>query len=364
MNPEQNTEDSVQRLSEMVNTRRAEYTSEINSNKLTTILQQKRDLNEEEIKEEVQQSLNGQNVANETAQDTMYIPTLKLLRRKKCKEIHSLLVDEINNQIYLCSNDSRIQIFNTTNLDSRTSLIGPLDQLVQIDDRRIAGCDDDYGMIRIWDIVTFKEIQRLDASDDIFHLVLLSPDCLLGVSIDGTWITWIQNEHKSFEQHGSYVSSLACEKCLKISSRCIAVSNGSCIKICTLTEPTSTVQLKLAFTLRGHSGDVTALKLIGQEPQYLLSGGRDKSCKLWNLQQAALLKTYSDHPCSVYAILVLNSSMFISASKQLKVWRLYSGVNNATEIKEPTCFQYLQKSGNRQIVAGSASGNLLQCSYE
>jgi WD40 repeat protein len=300
----------------------------------------------------------------------MYLPTFKLQVAKSGFKIRSLSVDEINNQIYLVSHDSSIQILNVTNLDSETKLHGHQEQvsmLLQIDNRRIASCSNG-SMIIIWDIVTFEQIQILEHKmEEICVLLLLSPDLLLSGSCDCTMAIWKQNEHKIFEYYCSYVSSIEWGQCvpLKISTRHIAVSSESYINIYNLTELNPTVELRLASSLRGHSKNVNDFKLIGRQPQCLLSCAMDGSCKLWNLQRATLLKTFSGPLPGVLHIAVLDSNMFIGGyATHLTVWRLFSGIKSTTELQQSGVVSHLEKLRSNQIAVGITWEHVLILSYE
>lgn len=60
---------------------------------------------------------------------------------------------------------------------------------------------------------------------------------------------------------------------------------------------------QLVQTLEGHQGPVHTLS-YNSNGQYALSGGQDRSIKLWNPNTGGLIKTYSGHGWEVLGISV------------------------------------------------------------
>ncbi len=75
------------------------------------------------------------------------------------------------------------------------------------------------------------------------------------------------------------------------------------------------------FVLRGHRDWITSIALISDD--YLISGSRDKTLKVWNLKTRKELFTLVGHTAPVTSVAVTpNGSQIISASSDgvLKIW--------------------------------------------
>lgn len=80
-------------------------------------------------------------------------------------------------------------------------------------------------------------------------------------------------------------------------------------------------------TLVGH-GDRVRTVAISPDGQLLVSGSSDKSIKLWDLSQGALLQTLTGHTGAIHAVIVHpNGRVVISASsdKTIRLWHLTKG---------------------------------------
>jgi hypothetical protein len=79
--------------------------------------------------------------------------------------------------------------------------------------------------------------------------------------------------------------------------------------------------------LMGHSHIVTSLAITA-DAKILVSGSRDKTIKVWNLQTGKLIHTLTNHTEGVYAIAISPNEQIIasgSADKTIKLWHLETG---------------------------------------
>ena len=63
----------------------------------------------------------------------------------------------------------------------------------------------------------------------------------------------------------------------------------------------ATLPTKETFCLKGHSGPVNTI-VFNTGCSYLLSGGADRSVKIWNPNSGSLIKTYEGHGKEVLGI--------------------------------------------------------------
>ncbi|KJH45714.1 WD domain, G-beta repeat protein [Dictyocaulus viviparus] len=87
-------------------------------------------------------------------------------------------------------------------------------------------------------------------------------------------------------------------------------------------------------TIEGHSKAVLS---VATTDSFLLSGSKDRTAKLWDLQTASEVRTLGVHPNNVHAVrFVPNSHLAISVSMyQVRVW----------DIRTQECIRMLQSSG-------------------
>jgi mitogen-activated protein kinase organizer 1 len=80
------------------------------------------------------------------------------------------------------------------------------------------------------------------------------------------------------------------------------------------------MQPKISF--KAHGGSILALKW-NQKGEYLLSGGTDKTIKLWNPFKSLLLREFQGHGNDILDITITkDNSAFVSASadKRVNIW--------------------------------------------
>jgi mitogen-activated protein kinase organizer 1 len=84
---------------------------------------------------------------------------------------------------------------------------------------------------------------------------------------------------------------------------------------------------KEAAVLKGHQGPVLALK-FNHDGNYCLSGGQDRTIRLWNPHRAALVKTYRGHGYEVLDLTASNDNGRIASvggDKMVFMWDVSTG---------------------------------------
>ena len=60
------------------------------------------------------------------------------------------------------------------------------------------------------------------------------------------------------------------------------------------------------------------------DDDYILSGSRDKTIKLWKLSTASCIETFNDHEGEVWSLAKITNNKFLSVSQDctIKLWTL------------------------------------------
>ncbi|KAI9140210.1 WD40-repeat-containing domain protein [Paraphysoderma sedebokerense] len=83
----------------------------------------------------------------------------------------------------------------------------------------------------------------------------------------------------------------------------------------------------LSITLKGHVGPVHTVR-FNSDGQYCLSGGQDRTVKLWSPESGACIKTYAGHGKEVLGIAIASDNSRFAAvggDKQAHLWDVGSG---------------------------------------
>ena len=80
-------------------------------------------------------------------------------------------------------------------------------------------------------------------------------------------------------------------------------------------------------SLAGHEGAVTALA-FNEDKQLLISGGADRSVKLWDVRRQRLIHSYEGHGDAVRAVAIARSGLVIASGgydKRINLWSVQTG---------------------------------------
>jgi|GEM_PF-6492089 len=82
----------------------------------------------------------------------------------------------------------------------------------------------------------------------------------------------------------------------------------------------------MVHTFKGHQEDIWST-VFSPNSKYVVSGSRDKTVKLWNIENKSLVHTFTDHLDSVYSVAISSDGDYLvsaSTDNSIKLWR---GIN-------------------------------------
>jgi WD40 repeat protein len=296
-----------------------------------------------------------------------------LKMEKKQSDAHSdiitcILFLEDRKEILTSASDGNIKIWNSNSLKFLASLKGhttPVHKLIRLNTHQIVSGSSDT--IKIWDLTSREVIQTLEnRGSSLTILTQLTPDYLLSGSCLGRAINiWKTDSSKKFKFCHAYFSERQEEmsNILVLSSKIIVVTICQNINIHSVRYTSENLQLKFEFTLLGHTGWVSDLRLTGKENEYLLSYSNDYTSRVWDLKRKKCIKTLSQHSGELCPLMPLTPTIFVTAGKEIKVWKVYTGTCTSIPYTGSNkCIDYMISLPNNQIVA-AGSTNLQIWSY-
>ncbi|MGJ5672733.1 MAG: WD40 repeat domain-containing protein [Nostochopsis sp.] len=193
-------------------------------------------------------------------------------------------------------------------------------------DGRMLATGGDDRTICFWDLMQRRVIVALSLDDTAAHSLALSQDGEILVTGSyrkiKVWEVYQQPEGKApnaellhtLTSHSHIVCSLAMSSDRKI---LVSGSRDQTIKIWQLETG------ELLHTLKGHEDGVYAIAL-SPDGQIIASGSADKTIKLWHLQTGELLATFTGHHHTVTAVAFTASGEILvsgSLDKTIKIWQ-------------------------------------------
>ncbi|KAI0006370.1 WD40-repeat-containing domain protein [Xylariaceae sp. FL0662B] len=186
------------------------------------------------------------------------------------------------------------------------------------DNKYLASASMDYS-VRIWDVVTGKNLQTLEGHADAVHSVAFSRknnQCIASASSDRTIKTWNAVTGKckqTLQGHRNGVRSIAFSD---DSEYLVSASADRTVKI---WKPATGICLK---TLEGHSNWVNDA-CFSYNNRQLISGSSDSTVKVWNVTLGRYDRTLKGHSDWVNSLSCSREGrFFVSASSDqtIKVW--------------------------------------------
>ncbi len=116
------------------------------------------------------------------------------------------------------------------------------------------------------------------------------------------------------------------------------------------------------FTLTGHSNGVSAVA-VTPDGKYVISGSGDKTLKVWNLETGQEKSTLTGHSNGVFAVAVTPDGKYVisgSIDKTLKVWNLETGQEKSTLTGHSDSVEAVAVTPDGKHVISGSSDNTLK----
>jgi WD40 repeat protein len=177
--------------------------------------------------------------------------------------------------------------------------------------------------VKLWDVVTGKELKTLNGHQNWVWSVSFSPDgkTLASGSADNTvklWDVGTEKELKTLKGHQGTVRSVSFSPDGKTLA---SASDDSMVK---LWDVVTGKELK---TLKGHQGEVRSVS-YSPDGKTLASASADKTVKLWDVGTGKELKTLKGHQDKVYGVSYSPDGKILasaSVDKTVKLWDVVTG---------------------------------------
>ncbi|WP_445637595.1 WD40 repeat domain-containing protein [Nostoc sp. DSM 114161] len=247
-------------------------------------------------------------------------------------KVNSVAVSSDNLTIASGSNDKNIKIWSLQTGEVQrtiTSHTNKVNAVVFSPDGKLVSCSSD-NTIKFWDWQRGKLVNILEeVHSKSVDAIAISPDGKIIIS--SSWHIKVADllngkEISTLEGNG-YISSLA----ISPDSKIFVNDSYDTIKVREFSKGKFLDWWKLKITtprlLKGHSGKVNTLA-ISADGKTLVSGGEDKTVKIWNLQTGELKQTLAGHTGKVNAVAISADSKIIASAsndKTVKIWDLNGG---------------------------------------
>src|SRR5258708_2257318 len=156
------------------------------------------------------------------------------------------------------------------------------------------------GSVRLWDVTTARELQRLDGHEDLVTAVAFSPDGRRAISAgyDHQIFLWDLEKGKpvpdfKFDGAAKYINAVA------------FAPDGERALVCAeykvyVLDPKSG---KVLHTLTGHTSAVECA-VFSRDGKRILSGGDDRTLRLWDTDSGKEIHAYPGHEHSVKSVAI------------------------------------------------------------
>lgn len=218
-----------------------------------------------------------------------------------------------------------------------------------------------YGNLKLWDVITGKEITSLEGHSQNVNALAISADgkILVSGSDDQTIKIWNLQTNQlihTLTDHTDAIHSLAITADGKT---LVSASDDQTIKVWDL------ITGKLIRTLTAHKSWVRSVD-ISPNGVTLASGSFDKTIKLWNIHQEQPIQTLTTSSQTVIAVAFSPDGKILASSSRdrtLKLWNLQTLTPIWTIGLEGNNINTLAFSPNGKILAGAGRTSFGNKSY-
>ncbi len=234
-------------------------------------------------------------------------------------------------------------------------------------DGQIVASGNGDNTIKLWNPLTKKEIRTLYGHSSSVEVVTISPDSkiLASGSFDGTIKLWklaTGKEIATLKEHTSPVKSFAFTSSLQGFGQILASGSEDCtVKLWNLKNQ------QVIRTLKGHSEPVRSVAISPISPNLefggiLASSSADDTIKLWNLSTGEEIYTLEGHEHPVNSVAFTSDGKTLasgSSDHTIKLWDIKTKREIRTfksPSKEVTSVTF--SPDNKTLIAGSADGSI------
>jgi len=287
--------------------------------------------------------------------------------------------------IISASDDKTIKIWNFSTFKLVASLEGHTNGInsVAVSGKYIISGSFDK-TIKIWDLSTFKLVTTLEGHTDWINCVAVSSinnttdkfgkQYIILASDDKTIKIWDLSTFKlveTLEGHTNSVNSVAVSSINNTTDKfgkqyIISASDDKTIKIWNFST------FKLVASLEGHTNGINSVAVsdiinttdeFGNniEKQYIISGSRDGTIKIWDFSTFKLVETLEGHTDIVTSVAVSSDNKYIisgSRDKTIKFWDLSTFELMTTLGNDTYVYSVAISSDNKYIISGLYNGKI------
>ncbi len=218
-----------------------------------------------------------------------------------------------------------------------------------------------YGNLKIWDVITGKEIRTLDGHSQNVNALAISADgkILASGSDDQTIKIWNLQTNQLIHTLTDHTDAIHSLVITADGKTLVSASDDQTIKVWDL------ITGKLIRTLTAHKSWVRSVD-INPNGVTLASGSFDKTIKLWNIHQQQPIQTLTTSSQTVIAVAFSPDGKILASSSRdrtLKLWNLQTLTLIRTISVENNNINTIAFSPNGKILASAGRSTLGDTNY-
>ncbi len=206
--------------------------------------------------------------------------------------------------------------------------------------------------ILIWDTQTAYLVKNLTGhSDYVYHLLRMQNGLILSASADKTIKVWNLTDWSLIMTLEGQLDAVTCLAELSYDAFASGSQDGE-IKIW------STSEWANLRTWQTHSSPIISLVLLSKQ-KYLASLNQGKKIKIWDFNQATLIKTLKSDEI-IYSMVALRNGDLVSASDKgnIQIWDVQKGSIRKTEFYGSNMIWFLAFDLKGRVAVGIGNGDI------
>ncbi len=262
-------------------------------------------------------------------------------------------------QVFTAGQDKQVKLWDAQGHEVR-SFAGPAAAVraVAIDSAGRVAASGDENAIYLWTVADGKAVGKFQTTAATRHLAFVAErpandEANAKAETPMLAASMVDGRIRCFDQTGGLVREIVSGTAA--GGPFAAVGDGRTILAPTPEHAMRFSALALERILTGHEGAVAAVAFLPESKQ-LVSGGADRSVRLWDREQGALVRTFSGAANAITAVAFAPEPKLViatGADKQLRAWNLDNG-QAAYTVELPVAATRLSADGTNHFVS---SGN-------